>query len=499
MPYTIDYFSRRRNRLYLFFAIFILLMACSKKNSSSATPPSPAPLAPIPEVSSTVTIDRSEKYQTIDGFGFFGAKGVWWDNASALYSDAWAEQVIKDMGITIWRTELYPPSTSAVQQDADWNKEKPVVEGLAKTATANRVPLKFIFTVWSPPADLKCALDANNNPLSGTPNPGGTKNGGTLDPAKYTEYGNWLADGIQLFKNSGVDVYALSPQNEPLFKQSFNSCYYRPADQYPAMIKNVIPVVKTRFPNIKVFGSENMLEMEGGDDRPYFYNAALMKDAAALQNIDILAVHGYSDGVSPTSSSKLAQLWNTTKTEHKVPSGKPYWMTETSGYGDNWLGNNSQKSGALNLAMDINAALYYGNVSAWVWWQGSQNDGINEFSLMKATEQKGKKYYVSKQFYRFIRPGSRMVKLVSDQTAGVFGSAFENTGMNSFTIVLINNSDKLAKLNLSGANIPDNFDYYSTTSDSQNNCTKKSTTVSKNNIVLPPYSVVTLVNGNVFE
>ena len=474
----------------------ILFVACSKKNSASVIPPTPPPVA---EILSTATIDRSTKYQTIDGFGFFGAKSVWWDGNSAnLYSDDWATQVINDLGITIWRNELYPPATATVAQDADWAKQKPVVEGLAKIATANRVPLKFIFTVWSPPADLKCAVDVNGVALSGTPHPGGTKNGGTLDPAKYTQYGNWLADGILLYKNLGIDVYAISPQNEPLFSQSFNSCSYRGVS-YANMVKNVVPVVKARYPAIKVFGSENMLEMEGGKDRQYFFNAALKTDAAALANIDVLSIHGYSDGISPTASSGLATLWNTTKTEHAIPASKPYWMTETSGYGDNWIGNSTQKSGAINLAMDIHAALYHGNAAAWVWWQGSSNSGISDYELMKGTELKGKKYYVSKHFYRFIRPGAKMVKLTVDESKNIFASAYENTAMNSFTVVLINNSDKQVKIDLAGANLPANFDYYLTTSADADNCTKKSTPVVKDNVVLPPFSVVTLVNGNVFE
>lgn len=482
------------SRLALLFSAFIVFsFACSKKNTSVTPGP------PANEIASTATIDRSQKFQTIDGFGFFGAKDVWWGDAANLYSEEWASQVVNDLGITIWRTELSPPATPTAPQDSDWDKQKPTIEGLKKTADANRVPLKFIFTVWSPPADLKCAVDNDNNALPGTPNPGETKHGGTLDPAKYTDYGNWLADGIQLFKNSGIDVYAVSPQNEPLFSQFFNSCYYRPTDQYPDMIKNVIPVLKSRFPNVKIFGSENMLEMEGGKDRQYFYNAALVKDDSAINNIDILAVHGYSDGVSPTGSSQLAQLWTTTRTEHAIPTEKPYWMTETSGYGENWLGNTTFKSGAFNLALDMHSALVHGNVAAWVWWQGSQADGIGEFNLMKGTEYKGKKYYASKHYYRFIRPGAMRVKLTTEENKGIFGSAYVNTAMNSFTIVLMNNSDKQVKLNLDGADVPGSFDYYITTSSSADNCTKKSSPVSKNDIVLPAYSVVTLVNGNVFE
>ena len=484
-------------RYFILLPGLMILISCSKRNNP-ATPAPPPPV--IADVTTTATIDRTTTYQTIDGFGFFGAKSVWWDgNTSNLYSDDWATQVIKDLGITIWRTELFPPGTPTVPQDADFIKQKPTIEGLKKIADANRVPLKYIFTVWSPPADLKCAIDANGNPISGTPNPGGTKKGGTLDPAKNTAYGNWIADGIQLFKNSGIDIYAISPQNEPLFVQDFNSCKYNPVTVYPNMIKNCIPVVKARFPNVKIFGSENMLGMEGGNDRQYFYNANLMSDPQALSKIDILAVHGYSDGISPTTSSALAKLWTTTKTEHKIPSGKPYWMTETSGYSDNWLGNATQKSAAINLAMDIHAALYHGNASAWVWWQGSSNNGISDYELMKGTELKGKKYYVSKHFYRFIRPGAKMVKLTVDESKNIFASAYENTAMNSFTVVLINNSDKQVKMDLAGANLPANFDYYLTTSAAADNCTKKSTTVVKDNVILPPFSVVTLVNGNVFE
>lgn len=477
--------------------LLTVLLACGKKNPDPA-PPTPGPTNPgTRDTTTNVAIDRTVKFQTIDGFGFFGAQDVWWGNAANMYSDAWATQVIEDLGITIWRNEYYPPATPTQGQDADWTKQRPVVEGLARIAKQKNVPLKFIFTVWSPPASMKCALDANNEPLSGTPHPGGTKNGGTLDPAKYTEFGNWLADGIQLYKNLGVDIYAISPQNEPLFKQPFNSAYYKPQRWYNDMLKNVVPVVKGRFPNVKIFGSENMLGMEGGKDRQFFYNKNLMDDAAALSRLDIWAIHGYLDGISPTASSELTKLWNTTKTEHKIPSGKPYWMTETSGYIDNWLGNTTDKSGAINLAMDMHAALYHGNASAWVWWQGSELSGIGKYNLMQGTTSRGKKYFVSKHFYRFIRPGAQMVKLNYDESLGVFVSAYEHTQMGAFTIVLVNNSDKNVKINLTGNDIPATFDYYLTDGNT-NNCTKKDA-VQKGNITLPPSSLVTLVNGRITE
>jgi O-glycosyl hydrolase len=480
----------------LFLSLAICIQPSCKKNSGGTTTPvTPAPTA---ELKTTVDITRAEKFQHIDGFGFFGAQDVWWGAANNMYSDAWATAALTDLGITIWRDELHPPATPTVPQDADWNKRKPVVEGLVKLAAQHKVPLKFIFSVWSPPASMKVAIDANGEPISGTPNSGGTKGtgnaAGTLDPAKYIDFGNYLADGIQLYKDAGATIYAISPQNEPLFKQPFNSNYYKPA-RYSEMLQNAMPVVKARFPAVKIFGSENMLEIEAEKDRQWFYGADLMKRSEALSNLDIWAYHGYLEGISPTASSKLATLWNVIQTEYTQPSGKPVWMTETSGYGENWV-KAGNKPGALDLAIDIQSALIYGNVSAWVWWQGSELAGIGEYNLMQGTTR-GKKYYASKQFYRFIRPGARRVKLNFNASDGVIGSAFEHTALNNFVVVLINSSEKAVQANLTGANIPADFDYYLSTS--ADNCKKRDTKVKKEEVILPARSIVTLVNGRFEE
>lgn len=494
MPLSVPRIFRQCPRL-TFLCLAVLAMAC-KKNAPAPTPtPTPAADPPVEVTTATLTVDRGQPLQTIEGFGFFGAQSVWWDGSTNnLYSDAWAEQAINDLGITIWRNEYYPPATATQRQDADWNKQKPVVEGLARVARSNNVPLKFIFTVWSPPEALKCALGTGDVRQPGVPNPGGTKNGGTLDPGQYTAFGNWLADGIELYRQSGVDVYAISPQNEPLFKQSFNSCFYKP-EWYAQMLAEAVPVVKGRFPNVKIFGSENMLGIEGGKDRQYFYHKHLMDNAVARQQLDIWAVHGYVEGVTPTATSQMAQLWQTARNEHAVPAGKPMWMTETSGYADAWPGTTA-KPGPLDLGLAMHSALYHGQAAAWVWWQGSDLGQMNEYNLMQGADRKSKRYYVSKHFYRFIRPGARMVKVTYNDAEGVLGSAYEHPQMGAFTVVLINTGTKAAKVTLNGNNLPGTFDFYQTTA--TDNCAKKDP-VQKDNILLPPQSVVTLVNGDVYE
>ena len=53
-----------------------------------------------------------------------------------------------------------------------------------------------------------------------------TINGGTLNPNKYPEYADWLKSNIKLYKNEGIDLFALSLLNEPLFVESYNSITY---------------------------------------------------------------------------------------------------------------------------------------------------------------------------------------------------------------------------------------------------------------------------------
>ena len=46
-------------------------------------------LSPRPVAAADLTIDRATTYQTIEGFGFFGAADVWWSSASAVLDQAW--------------------------------------------------------------------------------------------------------------------------------------------------------------------------------------------------------------------------------------------------------------------------------------------------------------------------------------------------------------------------------------------------------------------------
>jgi O-glycosyl hydrolase len=473
--------------LRLVISILVLVPVGCKKE----TPP-----PPVTEVAkSNITIDKTVTYQTIDGFGFFGAYDVWWATGN-LWNDAWGDKIINDLGITIWRNEWTPPAIPGAAQDADWARQKPVVQSLKAKADQFGVNLKFVVSVWSPPADMKwqCnfswAGDANATRNAGTVS---TKNGGTLNPGKYADYANWLDSCIKSYKDIGVDIYGLSLQNEPLFEEPYNSCTYT-TFWYCDLLNNVVPLIRSKNPDVKIFGAENMLEMEGkSENYPWFYHQAIKDNATAKDNLDILAVHGYSDGVSATSGSELAKMWTNHLQQFSVPLNKPSWMTETSGYTDTWTGSGSTP-GALNLAMDIYSGLVYGDMQAWIWWQGSEANGISNYSLM-SNMTCGKKYYVSKHFFRYIRPGAVRVKCTSDD-AEVFAAAFEHNGKGTNTIIIINFSDEARSVSIQGTGLPVTYDIYKTTSGGSN-CAAAGivNTSGENRLDLPAKSVVTLQAG----
>src|ERR1035437_2645596 len=211
-----------------------------------------------PARAAQVTIDRTQRTQTIDGFGFFGAHDTWWGSAKDLVNTAWFDAVIDDLGITVWRNEIYPPADSISGQDADWTKQKPVVQAMWNKAKASGVPLKIILTVWSPPSSMKCVVGSDT-----TPHPDGTKNGGSLCPPKRADYANYLVAALKQYKDIGVDVFALSFQNEPLFVESYNSCVYT-QKEYADTLASIGPIIHTAYPSVKLFGSENMLGTECG-------------------------------------------------------------------------------------------------------------------------------------------------------------------------------------------------------------------------------------------
>lgn len=441
-----------------------------------------------------VSIDFTKKFQTMEGFGGFGAMKEYWAQGP-FESDAFVNTMINDLGLTILRdnltTSFEPVNDNADPFVTDLSKfninativgaDEPLSEHLNYLLKMKQAGLqKLIVSVWSPAVWMKY----NNQLGNGTQNqnaapayttsPVATTN--QLKTDMYDEFAEMCVAYIKIIKQqTGIDIYAFSIQNEPRFSQFYSSCVY----DGDAM-RDVLKVVGKRFHDeglaTKLFLPEDVGYLQGVESMV----TPTLADPVARQYADIIAVHGYDlDGVTAASTS--AQTWQTMYT-WGAQYNKPLWMTETSGYANTL-------DGAIDLAKAMYTSIKFGNISAWLHWSLSTTT-LDSYSLMSSTGEKSKRYFVSKNFYKYIRPGAIRADATAASGTSIYPLAFQNTTGNTTTIVLINDSTAAQAIQLSGNNLPAQFNKIITSAidDAKDFGTVNTTDI----ILLPPKSVVTL-------
>lgn len=445
-----------------------------------------------------VSIDLSKKFQVIEGFGGFGALKEYWAQGP-FTSDDFVNTLINDLGLTILRDNL-TTSFEPVNDNSD-----PLVTDLSKFNLTERIndldePLsdhldhlrkmkaaglqKLIVSVWSPAIWMK----HNNRLGNGTQNQNSappyttspTSSTNQLKTDMYQEFAEMCVAYIRIIRSeTGIDIYGLGIQNEPRFSQFYSSAVYD-----GNALRDLLKVVGKRFKDegitTKLFLPEDVGYLQGveGMIKP------TLNDTEARQYADIVAVHGYDfDGITAASTS--AQTW---QTMYNWGAGfnKPLWMTETSGFENNL-------EGAMKLAKAMYTALKYGNISAWVHWSLSTTT-LNAYSLMSSAGEKSKRYFVSKNFYRYIRPGAHRSEATTVEGNNVYPLAFQHSQENSTTIILINDASTGKPVKLAGTGLPSQFSKFVTSSG--DNAKDHGLVTSTDIILLPPNSVVTLYNKN---
>jgi O-glycosyl hydrolase len=414
-----------------------------------------AALLYAPSHSATVTLNPDSTYQTMDGFGFFGGMQVNWCSPKPACignnaSDPWFQRVIGDLGLTIIRQEYYSAEGG---QDAQWADLVPFHQAMKTKADQLGEPLKFMATYWSPPSSMKSN--------------GSLKNGGNLLPGSYTAFGNWAAQSVQDYANAGIDLYALSLQNEPAFQESYNSCVYT-AQTYHDMMAVAGPIVHASHPNVKLLGPETMLQSGNSFIAPTY------SDLATRPQLGVLAYHGYSDGVNPTPNTLMATYWKQAGGLAKN-WGINVWMTETSGYAQDW-------PGAYTLSEAIYAGLKYGRMAGWVMWYGIDNILGNDNT-----------YYAAKCFYRYIRPGAVAIKAGESDTI-VHAVAFRHAANQTLTVLVLNSSASAQTVQMAGAGLPTQFTRYMSTSSVR--CASQGTLNGNGSFSAPGNSINVLVATN---
>lgn len=349
--------------------------------------------------SSDVVVNLGSLQQKITGFGVSSA----WAGSYRNASDAeylWSPT--KGAGLSLLRIRYGDGLT------------------IAKSATSYGV------TVWMTPWGM------GNNGAQGGPyttqqsNP----NGCTGNMPVLSDPEGWaaaLATYVQNLKNQGVNLYAVSAENEP-DSCGINATTSYSAKQLTSWITYLGPAMKPL--GVKVMGPETM---NACGFATYF--SAIKADSAAWDAVDIFASHEYGCGTLPSQTSIAA-------------ANKEYWETEVDtgkGSGDS---TGDGIASALPMATTIHNDLTKANLNAWhLWWlyNASGNGGC---LYDTTTNVWTKRLWVLGNFARFVRPGFKRVSTSGMLPSGVLVSAYTNEADGTVAIVAINSGSSSAKLPL---------------------------------------------------
>jgi len=341
-----------------------------------------------------VTVDPGKTHQVVDGFG---EADVWQGSSSAAMQTLLWDPV-KGIGLTLLRIGIESVSGKSVLMGN---------AGIADGQAVTKFGGKVWAAPWSPPASMK-----NNNNVNGTGN--NTNLSGTNDTLKTSSYDAWatlLAAFPAYYKQlSGVDLYAISAQNEPDFDPNYEACVYDKT-QMVNFIDVLGPKLAALNPPVKVLAAEpdNWGNLWGGDS----YGTAIIANSAANMYVGPIATHDYGGTSAGTYARPVPPANNT----HHV------WETECTP-GD---------TGPITTATMIYAAFTTGGASAWhYWWTQNFVPDVNN---------PPPQVYAVGNFSKFVRPGYYRIDVSGAPTPS--GSnplvvAFGNAPDGTVAIVVVN-------------------------------------------------------------
>ena len=335
----------------------------------------------------TATINYTNTAQRIDGFG---ASSAWYFSALTTLDADLLFSTNTGMGLSFLRTRIAP---GGVIDDAEGT--------IAQEATARGA--RVWSTPWTPPVALKITNSwGTNAPL----------NGGWFSNtvANCQTYAADLASYVGIMKNTyGVNLYAVSIQNEPTEFVNYESCEWT-----SQAIHDFVPYLNASLIASNFAATKIMLPEHDGWSWDLATNT--MNDTVTSNLVGILACHNYGYAPYPV-------------TQFGTPCPKPVWETE------HYLGTDDSITNGLQLAQEIHTFMAVVQANAYhYWWLKGSGTG----SIANNTANPAKRLFVMGNYSKFVRPNFYRIGL--SNTAMALVSAYADPASSNFVIVAANNS-----------------------------------------------------------
>ncbi|WP_335987539.1 cellulose binding domain-containing protein [Glycomyces sp. MUSA5-2] len=324
---------------------------------------------------SSVTIDPSAARQTIRGFGGMNHT-PWIGDLTAAQRETAFGNGAGQLGFSLLRIPID-------ETRSNWARE------VATARRAIELGAAVFASPWNPPMSM-------TESFSG---------GKRLRYDQYGAYAQYLNEFDAFMGSNGVDLHAVSVQNEPDYAHDWTA--WTPAEMLRFTRENAGSI------NTRVIAPESFQYRKVLSD-------PILNDAQALANMDILGAHLYGTQVRDFPYPLYQQK----------SAGKELWMTEV--YYPNSTDSADLWPGALDVGQHLHHAMVDGQFQAYVWWYIRRSYGP-----MREDGQMSKRGANMAHFSKFVRPGHVRIDATPNPQANVYVSAYRGADA-QIAIVAIN-------------------------------------------------------------
>ncbi|MDW5288908.1 glycoside hydrolase family 30 protein [Formosa sp. PL04] len=379
---------------------------------------------------STITVNSSIEYQTIDGFGYTltGGSAMHINNMSSTARANLLNELFKsdgnNIGVSYLRISIGASDLDAApfsyddlplgETDVELNKfsiyedQKNLIPVLKEILAINP-NIKIMGSPWSPPTWMK----TNQN-----------SKGGSLKPEYYDVYANYFVKYIQAMAAEGIIIDAITVQNEPLHPGNNPSLLMEASDQAEFIKNHLGPTFETAGITTKIIIYDHNADRTD-------YPISVLNDIDANKYIDGSAFHLYGGNINDLSKVKTAYPdKNLYFTEQWVGSNEKFednlkWHTRELiiGATRNWCKTVLE----WNLAANSNLEPHT---------DGGCTECLGALTIDGNTVTKNVAYYIIAHASKFVRPDSKRIS--SNYISELPNVAFKAPNGDIIVIVLNN-------------------------------------------------------------
>lgn len=402
------------------------------------------PLSQPMETQICVFVDPAKTFQTYIGIG-----GALTDAAAETFAklpaDKQKELLLayfdkqKGIGYTVARTninscdfssDMYTYIKEGDKDLASFNidhDKKFKIPFIKKAMAAAGGKLTLFASPWSPPAFMK----DNNDML----------HGGKLKPAFYTSWATYYTKFIKAYQKEGIPIWGITIQNEPMAKQTWESCNYT-AEEERDFLKNYLGPIMQK----EGLGDKKIIVWDHNRDMIYQRAQTYMNDAAAAKYIWGIGFHWYE----PWSGGQ--PMYENVKRVYEAYPDKKLFFTEgcaesfnAQRYYDWSLGEKY----AGNMINDFNNGMV-----GFTDWNilldetgGPNHVGNFCFAPVHGNTKTGELIYTNSYYYighfsKFIQPGAKRISSAASRSQ-LLTTAFKNPD-GKVVVIVLNTSAKAA-------------------------------------------------------